>query len=150
MVGRSSCVVGVGKIDESFSCVKTTLFNIIPLYASMQMLSRCSLRSRGRSSNENVVDRICFGCFFEAQVCDQLFYQEIVRKLNGKIDLSRVTMNSLDCMVFGYFLSFILRNTSELCIDLSHCSIDDHSLCVLMESSPSMLRHPENLVSYME
>ena len=89
-------------------------------------------------------------CFFEAQVCDQLFYQEIVRKLNGKIDLSRVTMNSLDCMVFGYFLSFILRNTSELCIDLSHCSIDDHSLCVLMESSPSMLRHPENLVSYME
>ena len=41
-------------------------------------------------------------------------------------------MSPLDCMAFAYFLSFVLRKTSELCVNLSHCSIDDHSLCVLM------------------
>ena len=35
-------------------------------------------------------------------------------------------------MAFGYFMAFVLRNASELCVDLSYCSIDDHSLCVLM------------------
>ena len=47
----------VQEIDGSSSCVKTTLFCIIPSYASMQMLSSCSLKSRGRSSSEDIVDR---------------------------------------------------------------------------------------------
>ena len=72
-------------------------------------------------------------CLFEAQVCDQSFYQQIVPKLNEKVNLSfHVTMSPLDCMALGYFLAFVLRNTSELCVNLSRCSIDDHSLCVLM------------------
>ena len=71
-------------------------------------------------------------CFYEAQVCDHLFYQQIVQKLEGKLVLVGITMSPLDCMAFGYFLVFVLRNTSELCVYLSHCSIDDHSLCVLM------------------
>ena len=71
-------------------------------------------------------------CFFEAQIIDESFYQQIVPKLDGKIDLSDTTMSPLDCMAFGYFLVFVLRNTSELCVDLTSCSIDDHSLCVLM------------------
>ena len=41
-------------------------------------------------------------------------------------------MSPLDCMALGYFLAFVLRNTSELCVNLTDCSIDDHSLCVLM------------------
>ena len=49
-------------------------------------------------------------CFFEAQVCDQSFVQQIVPKLDGKINLSLVTMSPMDCMVFGYFLAFVLRN----------------------------------------
>ena len=71
-------------------------------------------------------------CFFEAQIIDESFYQQIVPKLGRKIDLSRTTLSPLDCMAFGYFLEFVLRNTSELCVDLSSCSIDDCSLCVLM------------------
>ena len=77
-------------------------------------------------------------CFFEAQVCDQSFYQQIVPKLNGKLYLKDVNMSSLDCAAFGYFLAFFLRNTGELYVNipitvyLSSCSIDDHSLCVLM------------------
>ena len=71
-------------------------------------------------------------CFFEAQIIDESFYQQIVPKLGRKIDLSHTTMSPLDCMAFGYFLAFVLRNTSELCVNLLWCSIDDHSLCVLM------------------
>ena len=71
-------------------------------------------------------------CFFEAQVCDQSFYQQIVPKLNGEVNLSSVTMSPLDCAAFGYILAFFLRNTSELCVNVTDCSIDDHSLCVLM------------------
>ena len=71
-------------------------------------------------------------CFFEAQIIDESFYQQIVPKLDGKIYLSSVTMSPLDCMAFGYFLAFVLRNTSELCVNLWRCGIDDHSLCVLM------------------
>ena len=71
-------------------------------------------------------------CFFVAQVCDQSFYLQMVPKLNGRVNLRIVTMSPLDCAAFGYFLANVLRNTSELCVDLSNCSIDDHSLCVLM------------------
>ena len=71
-------------------------------------------------------------CFFEAQIIDESFYQQIVPKLDGKIDLYNTTMSPLDCMAFGYFLAFVLRNTSQLCVNLESCSIDDHSLCVLM------------------
>ena len=71
-------------------------------------------------------------CFCEAQICDRSFYQQIVPRLNGLINLSHTTMSPLDCLAFGYFLAFVLKNTRELCVDLSYCSIDDHSLCVLM------------------
>ena len=71
-------------------------------------------------------------CLFEAQLCDQSFYQQFVQKLNRKINVRYVTMSPLDCMAFGYFLAFVLRHTSELCVDLMYCRIDDHSLCVLM------------------
>ena len=70
-------------------------------------------------------------CIFEAQISDQPLYQQIVPKLNGEVDLEDVTMSPLNCMAFGYFLAFVLRNTSELRVVLCNCSIDDHSLCVL-------------------
>ena len=70
-------------------------------------------------------------CFFEAQVCDQSFYQQIAPKLNGKVVI-HVTMSPLDCMASGYFLAFVLKNTSELCVNLNDCNIDHYSLCVLM------------------
>ena len=48
------------------------------------------------------------------------------------MDLSFITLSLLDCMALGYFLAFVLSNTSELRIHLRYCSIDDDSLCVLM------------------
>ena len=72
-------------------------------------------------------------CFFEAQVCDHPFYQQIAPKLNREVNLSFVTMSPLDCAGLG--ISWHLFSGTlviELRVNLSYCSIDDHSLCVLM------------------
>ena len=66
-------------------------------------------------------------CFFEAQITDDLFYQQIAPKFNGELDLYDVTMSPL---AFGYFLAFVLKNISELCVNLSYCSIDDYLIIV--------------------
>ena len=71
-------------------------------------------------------------CFFEAQVCDNSLYQQILLKLNGNINLSAIAMSPLDCLAIGYFLAFVLRNNGELYVSLKNCGINDHSLCVLM------------------
>ena len=46
--------------------------------------------------------------------------------------LIHVTLSSLDCMSVGFFIAFVLRNSSKLCINLSSCSIDDHSIGLVM------------------
>ena len=111
---------------------------VLQFYAGFTKLTNQGVRNiitgtdftRNRSSKLSLLSYM--RCFFEAQIIDESFYQQIVSKLNGKIDLSNTTMSPLDCMAFGYFMAFVLRNASELCVDLSYCSIDDHSLCVLM------------------
>ena len=82
-------------------------------------------------SHHSFLCSVYMRCFFEAQVCDQSFYQQIAPKLNGKVVI-HVTMSPLDCMASGYFLAFVLKNTSELCVNLKDCNIDHYSLCVLM------------------
>ena len=72
-------------------------------------------------------------CFFEAQIHDQSLYEKIILRLNATLDLSQVNLSPLDCMSVGYFLAFVLRNSRELSVDLTACSIDDHSLCLMIE-----------------
>ena len=111
---------------------------VLQFYAGFTKLTNQGVRNviTGTDFTDNKSSRLSLlsymRCFFEAQIIDESFYQQIVQKLDGKIDLSGTTMNPLDCMAFGYFLAFVLRNTSKLCVDLMWCGIDDHSLCVLM------------------
>ena len=111
---------------------------VLQFYAGFTKLTNQGVRNiiTGTDFTRNMSSKLSLlsymRCFFEAQIIDESFYQQIVPKLDGKIDLSGTTMSPLDCMAFGYFLAFILRNTSELCVNLTSCSIDDHSLCVLM------------------
>ena len=64
-------------------------------------------------------------CFFEAQVTDESLYQLLLSQLNGQIYLNLVTLSPLDCISVGYFLAYALRH-SELRVDLSVCSLNDH------------------------
>ena len=111
---------------------------VLQFYAGFTKLTNQGVRNiiTGTDFTDNKSSRLSLlsymRCFFEAQIIDESFYQQIIPKLTGEIDLSDVTMSPLDCMAFGYFLAFVLRNTSELCVDLESCGIDDHSLCVLM------------------
>ena len=71
-------------------------------------------------------------CFFEAQIHDQSLYEKLIPILDGKLNLSCVTLSPLDCMSVGYFLAFVLRNCRKLKVNLFHCGIDDHSFCLMM------------------
>ena len=79
-------------------------------------------------------------CFFEAQICDQLLCQQIISRLNGKLDLSSITLTPADCMSVGYFLAIVLKVCVELSVHLKYCSIDDYSFGLLMEE---LSRHAE-------
>ena len=111
---------------------------VLQFYAGFTKLTNQGVRNiiTGTDFTDNKSSRLSLlsymRCFFEAQIIDESFYQQIVPKLGRKIDLSHTTLSPLDCMAFGYFLAFVLRNTSKLCVNLSFCSIDDYSLCVLM------------------
>ena len=110
---------------------------VLQFYAGFTKLTNQGVRNiiTGTDFTDNKSSKLSLlsymRCFFEAQIIDESFYQQIVPKLGGKINLSS-TLSPLDCMAFGYFLAFVLRNTSELCVDLTSCSVDDHSFCVLM------------------
>ena len=72
-------------------------------------------------------------CIFEAQITDQSFYQQIIPRLNGVLALSGINLNPHDCISVGYFLAFVLRfNAAYISVDISSCSIDDHSLSLLL------------------
>ena len=71
-------------------------------------------------------------CCFEANCQDQLLYQKIIPRLNGRLSFYAVPLTPFDCMSVGYFLAFALRTGELLCVDLQGCSIDDHSLGLLL------------------
>ena len=71
-------------------------------------------------------------CLFEAQIQDELFYTKIFSRLNREMSLNGVTLSPLDCLSVGYFLSLVLKNRRELTVNLSNCSIDDHSFGLMM------------------
>ena len=78
-------------------------------------------------------------CCFEANSQDQLLFQKIKQRLNGRLWIVAVALTPFDCMSVGYFLAFALR-TGELNVTLPSCSIDDHSLGLLLGE---LSRHAE-------
>ena len=71
-------------------------------------------------------------CIFEAQLCDQSFYLQIIDSLESKLDLSYATLSPTDSLSVNYFLSSIRTVERGLALNISYCSIDNHSLCLLL------------------
>lgn len=65
---------------------------------------------------------------------DLSLYKAIILKLSKQLNLSNVTLSPFDCMSVGYFLAIGFIASGELSVDLSLCSIDDHSLNLLLEN----------------
>ena len=81
-------------------------------------------------------------CCFEAEIQDELLYQKIIQRLDGKLWIFDVALTLFDCMSVGYFLAFALRDPKRKLqsVKLAQCSIDDHSLGLLLGE---LSRHDE-------
>ena len=79
-------------------------------------------------------------CCFEANSQDQLLFQKISQGLNSRLQIFHVALTPFDCMSVGYFLAFALRAGELLSVRLESCSIDDHSLGLLLGE---LARHEE-------
>ena len=72
-------------------------------------------------------------CIFEAQIQDELFLEQMVCTLNSEVDLSLISLSPMDCLSVHYFLSSIRTVvTGQIELDLTHCSIDDQCLGMLL------------------
>ena len=79
-------------------------------------------------------------CVYEAQ--DPYLCQYVLEQLGGELDLSSglfssISLNPLDCLAIGYFLSYICLNTAspveEFTVSLYHCTIGDVGTKNLMQ-----------------
>ena len=91
------------------------------------------------ANKEHILLTIMRCCFEANNSQDQLFFQKIKQRLNGRLCIKFVALTDFDCMSVGYFLAFALR-TGELNVTLRYCSIDDHSLGLLLGE---LSRHDE-------
>ena len=72
-------------------------------------------------------------CIFEAQIHDQLFFEQMVRTLNSQVDLRYISLSPMDCLSVHYFLSSIRTvATGQIELHLTWCSIDDQCLGMLL------------------
>ena len=112
---------------------------VLRFYAGFTKLTKTGVQNiiTGRNFNFKESSKLSLlnymRCFFEAQISNQLLYQKVIHRLNGELNVCYVTMSPVDCMAVGYFLAFVLRNITEVSVDLSYCSIDGHSLSALVE-----------------
>ena len=126
-------------IQALFEKVNTRFSTVLQFYAAFTRLTDPGVQeiitgtdfTRDESSQLSLLSYM--RCIFEAKVHDQSFYRKIIQRMKGKIDLFAVSMDPFDCIAFGYFLAFVLMNTSDVHVVLHGCSIDDHSMCVLLD-----------------
>ena len=72
-------------------------------------------------------------CIFEAKICDQSFFEEMVRALKSKVNLSDISLSPMDCLSVHYFLSSIrIVARGQIDLNISLCSIDDQCLGMLL------------------
>ena len=72
-------------------------------------------------------------CCFEAQIQKQLLYKKIIERLDSRqLLIAYVALTSFDCLSIGYFLAFAPKAEELLSVKLTGCSIDDHSLGLLL------------------
>ena len=78
-------------------------------------------------------------CIFEAQICDQSFYEQMISALNLKMTFSRIPMSPMDCLSVHYFLSYIRTVArGQIDLDLALCDISDQGMGLLLGISPEL------------
>ena len=111
-------------------------FPVLQFYSGLTGLTNESVRNLITGFHFKYNERCLLAflnCIFEAQIQDQLFFEQMVRTLNSRIDLRYISLSPMDCLSVHYFLSSIRTVvTGQIKLDLSYCSIDDQCLGMLL------------------
>ena len=114
-------------------------FPVLQFYSGLTGLTNESVRNliTGYHFDYKKESRFCLltflNCIFEAQIHDQLFFEQMVRTLNSQIYLISISLSPMDCLSVHYFLSSIRTVvTGQIELDISRCSIDDQCLGMLL------------------
>ena len=91
-------------------------------------------------ANEQHILLTIMRCCFEAEIQDHLFCQGLIQRLNCRLWILSVALTPFDCMSVAYFLAFALKAGELQIVVLRSCSIDDHSLGLLLGE---LSRHDE-------
>ena len=114
-------------------------FPVLQFYAGLTGLTNESVRNLiiGFHFDYEEKSRLCLlaflNCICEAQIHDQLFFEQMVRTLNWQVNLCYVSLSLIDCLSVHYFLSSIRTVvTGQIELDLSYGRIDDQCLGMLL------------------
>ena len=114
-------------------------FPVLQFYSGLTRLTNESVRNliTGFHFDYNKKSRLCLlaflNCIFEAQIHNQLFFEQMVRTLNSKVDLFSISLSPMDCLSVHYFLSSIRTVVNgKIEVNFFGCSIDDQCLGMLL------------------
>ena len=108
--------------------------NVFKFYAAFTKLQVEGIRhtvSNIVKSKRNILILSLLHCLYEAQ--DDSICQFVVSHLHNKLDLSEQSLNPVDCLSLGYFVSSVCSTTSEgLTLKLTIDRLDDYCATLLV------------------
>ena len=114
-------------------------FPVLQFYAGLTGLTNESVRNliTGFHFYHIEKSRRCLlaflNCIFEAQLCDQSFFKQMVQALKSELNLYNISLSPMDCLSVHYFLSSIRTLVmGQIDLNISYCSIDDQCLGMLL------------------
>ena len=112
-------------------------FPVLQFYSGLTGLTNESVRNLITGFQSLVKPKLwllaILNCIFEAQMRDQLFFEQMVRTLNSHLSLCYISLSPMDCLSVHYFLSSIRTVvTGQIELNLSWCSINDRCLGMLL------------------
>ena len=115
-------------------------FPVLQFYSGLTRLTNESVRNlitRFNFDRHGEYTKHCLlaflNCIFEAQIHNQLFYEQLVQNLKSRVHLSDISLSPMDCLSVHYFLSSIGTLAKGIIdLDINVCGIDDQCLGMLL------------------
>ena len=118
------------------------MFPVLQFYSGLTGLTNEGVRNlvvnefQRRDADEQTFGRallVIINCFFEAQVIDEAFYEQITNTHRLEMDFRQISLTPVDCLSLQYFLSSVGRTKKGiLSINLDSCSLNDDSISLLL------------------
>ena len=124
------------------------MFPVLQFYSGLTRLANEGVRNLiinefqscgqtfGRQWHSNLL--VIINCIFEAQmIIDQAFYEQITNMHRLEMNFNSIFLTPMDCLSLQYFLSSVGRmKKGNILINLDSCSLNDHSISLLLGISP--------------